>query len=409
MSKPIPQSTLTAWSNQTKGQTPKNTATISKPSSPAMAQHSPRPNSDFEGGANPFGPENYGGGGGGAKKPKGGAGTPSLADILAGLGPGGAAGASGIDPSLVSALHSQYDDQVKTVNDMYDRHLQHLDQLHANGVAGVNAQGASLQKALEGLALDATSRGHSINAELAKVLQQGRGSNQATYGSLAKDLKASGADGAGLQAELAGANQMLGNMGTLVHTDSINRQGDLSQALNNRQAEGQAMTTGSLNDMLAQLQSAQYNAEQQHTAQLGQAQQSRDAATAAAVRSSATHAPTLSSLISGAKSMFGTGHSPDVSNYFRTNAIHKNAAASAVANNYESQIASGKMTPAQALADWQTRKQQMQASGKGFGFALHNIDNALASAAADYSHNSQNQGLDPQSLLQYLALTGATR
>lgn len=337
--------------------------------------------------------------------------TPDIMSLLQSLG-AGAPAASGIDPSIVDAIHQSHDDQVKTINALYDGQLAHLNQLHANGVAGVNANASDISTRLHSLAADALSRQAGTNAGINQGFKQAGSVDKAAAAAFMHDIASQGGNDKGLAAELGGANVLLGNENAIQGADSRSQQGLLQQTLNDRQAEGRTMQTGALDDMLSQLQNAQYTADQSKASQLGQAQQAEDSAqlsaTEAAVKSAASGSnPLTSGAVSAAEKLFGSGNSPSVSGYFRTHAIQSNPKASQIADHYEQLISSGQMTPAAAMADWQKQKTSFAAQGKTFGFSLHNIDNALTSAMSDYAHSQQTQGVDPTALVKWLALQQA--
>lgn len=297
----------------------------------------------------------------------------------------------GIDQGMVDALHKSYDDQVNSINTQHDAQLAHLEQLHANGAAGVNKYGGDLQTALAGLAHDAMTRGKAVNGDIDRTYGQGHADASGEFKKLAADLKNSGAQGAGLKAEEGGSLQLLANMRALTHSDSVAQQGDLQQMLNNRKSEGKSMTTGSLDDMLGALQTAQYNAEQQRTSQIGQAQQAQDsgmlqaahdASSQNAAYRQAQYSAQLKAVTATAKPMtpaqfndllksggYGTN---DVAGAFKDVLSGKdtNSTQVALGSQYLNDITTGKYSATQAYQHWMAQDQKVRDANPQVGSAL---------------------------------------
>lgn len=325
----------------------------------------------------------------------------AIARLLGGPGSGTGTPAVptiGIDQNMVDALHKGFDDQVGTINDLHDKQLAHLEQLHANGAAGVNKYGGDLQTALAGLAHDALTRGKAINGDIDRTYGQAHAGAAGAYKALANDIKSAGADGKGLDANFQGALQMLSNMHATQHADSVNQQGDLSQMLNDRRSEGHQMTTGSLDDMLQALQGAQYTADQQQTQQIGDARSSMDqgmvqaageaARENAAAKAAAAKGPKPPPLSDFLKATAGN----DFSSAFDQVLHHdKHANQSRIANTYLSAISGDNptMTPIQALQHWNSMPQKLRDANPMVKIALtaanvssQNADHQRKAAAA---------------------------
>lgn len=339
---------------------------------PATSVTQPRPSSDFAGNVTPNSVE-YGDPsavGGAPKKKAAGSGLDwnAIRALTAGQTDPNAGG-GGVDAGLVDAIHKSHDDQVNAINQLHDAQLAHLDQLHASGALGVKQGGTDLHTQLAALAHDALVRGAQVNAGIEGTFKGAKADNVKEFASLLNDLKSHGARAGGLAGELGGANSLVDSAKMISSIDSKNQQGDLSQMLNDRQATGQQMTTGSLDDMLNQLSNAKYNAEQARTSQLASASQQNDQnmielakITAAAKAKQAAGKPLTASALNDL--MRGAGYGKD--DYNRAfdsvlhHDIHKNQVS--IGAQYLQDINAGKYSAGDALAHWRSQPQEVQAA-----------------------------------------------
>lgn len=307
------------------------------------------------------------------------AGTPVQHPVNAGSSgsSGGATGAVAAPNDPYAALHAQFDAQRNQINAQTMLQVAGLIKDHASAAGGITGTGAQAMKTLKGLSTDATQQNALSNAAVKGDYAGAQGAVGGQYQALLHDLTRQGASTQALGAEEGAQKGNLAAQGGAQQALSA-RLGQLLQgSLNDRQALSTQTTQGSMNDIQRVLDTARATAEQAGTNSLNTLsnqeaaaiQQMQAQAAAAAKRgggggggggSSSSKGLSAANAIALAK-FLETGDAGGKKGADYTQAIKdsgidmSNPQQAQVINGYLNDIASGKISASQAIANANSR------------------------------------------------------